>query len=113
MKEITIDGVVYVPKAGAGEGAYVIARTYSAGVFAGYVVRRDGKEIELRDARRLWRWSGAASLSELSQKGVKNPNECKFPCTVPTVVLTELVELLPVSTAAKKSIEEVPVWSAQ
>ena len=35
-------------------GDYVIVRTYSAGVFAGTLVRREGKEVELKDARRLW-----------------------------------------------------------
>lgn len=93
-------------------GSYVIARTCSAGVFAGTLASRDGKELTLTDARRLWYWSGAASLSELSVRGVKNPGECKFPIAVPCVVLTEVIEILPVSDAAQKSIEEVPEWRA-
>mgnify|MGYP006355232579 FL=1 len=40
-----------------------IVRTYSAGVFFGEVVKRTGKEVVMRNARRLWYWSGAASLS--------------------------------------------------
>ena len=91
---------------------YVIARTYSAGVFAGYVSKRNGKEIELVDARRLWYWSGAASLSELATRGTSAPGQCKFPCTVSRVVLTELIELLDVTPFAKASIEAVPIWTA-
>ena len=58
---------------------YSIIRTYSAGVFAGYIKSRKGKEAVITNARRIWYWSGAASLSELSLKGVKNPSQCKFP----------------------------------
>ena len=48
---------------------YVIVRTYSAGVFAGNLKSRDGKEVTLTNARRLWYWSGAASLSQLAVAG--------------------------------------------
>ena len=43
---------------------YKIVRTYSAGVFAGTLVSRNGKEVVLENARRLWYWAGAASLSQ-------------------------------------------------
>ena len=89
---------------------YVIARTYSAGVFAGTLVKKSGKEITLKNARRLWYWKGAASLSQLAMEGVKYPNECKFPCEVSKVELTELIELLDATPKAKKSISEVPIW---
>jgi hypothetical protein len=93
-------------------GNYVIARTYSAGVFAGELIAFEGKQAVLRNARRFWYWSGAASLSQLSQEGVKAPSECKFPCEVKEVILTEVIEILLVTEAAKQSIAEVPVWSA-
>ena len=41
---------------------YCMVRTYSAGVFAGYVESMDGKHAALRHARRIWYWDGAASL---------------------------------------------------
>lgn len=91
---------------------YVIVRTHSAGVFAGYLDTKDGKEVTLLSARRLWRWVGAASLSELAVAGVKLPGECKFPVAVPRVILTEAIEILDVTDAAKASIESVQVWSA-
>lgn len=91
---------------------YVMVRTYSAGVFAGYLEKRKGKEVKLSKARRIWRWEGAASLSQLSVDGTSKPEECKFPCEVPFVELTEAIEILPISTKAKKSIKSVPVWSA-
>jgi hypothetical protein len=44
-------------------GDYIICRTYSAGVFAGTLVKREGREVTLSNARRLWYWEGAASFS--------------------------------------------------
>ena len=94
-------------------GKYVIVRTYSAGVFAGNLKSRNGKEVELTDARRIWYWSGAASLSELAVHGTSRPDDCKFPVAVPSVVLTETIEILDVTPEAEASIKAVPVWSAQ
>ena len=89
---------------------YVIVRTFSAGVFAGYLQSRQGQEVILTRARRLWYWSGAASLSQLSVDGVKDPANCKFPCEVPSITLLQAIEILSVSANAQKSIAGVPVW---
>ena len=89
---------------------YVIARTYSAGVFAGYLDKKVGKEVVLLNARRLWQWAGAASLSQMSMEGTKNPENCKFPCEVSRVELTEVIELLDVTEKARLSIANVPIW---
>ena len=93
------------------KGDYIIVRTYSAGVFAGTLKKRKGTEVELEDARRLWYWDGAASLSELSVRGVSKPENCKFPVPVPSVILLGAIELLSVSADARKSIEQVSAWS--
>lgn len=92
------------------EGRYCMVRTYSAGVFAGTVKSRNGKEAVLTDARRIWYWAGAASLSQLAIDGTSDPKNCKFPLPVPEVVLTEVIEIIPISDNAKASIESVPVW---
>ena len=90
----------------------VIVRTQSAGVFAGVLESRDGSEAVVSNARRLWYWAGAASLSQLSIEGVSNPLECKFPIAVPEVTLLRVIEILPLSEKAKASIDAVPVWKA-
>ena len=89
---------------------YVIVRTYSAGVFAGYLENRKGKEVKLSNARRLWYWDGAASLSQLAVDGVSKPKNCKFPIEVPIVELMEAIEILPVSEKAKNAIASVKTW---
>ena len=90
---------------------YVIVRTYSAGVFAGYLESRKEKEVVMRQARRIWYWDGAASLSQLATDGTSKPQNCKFPCAVDKVELTEAIEILQCTETAKKSISKVKVWT--
>ena len=87
-----------------------MVRTYSASIFAGYVESRTGKEAVLRNARRIWYWEGAASLSQLATDGTKKPDKCKFPVAVDKVTLTDVIEIIQITEKAKKSIDEVPVW---
>lgn len=88
----------------------VMVRTYSAGVFMGELVSRKGQEVVLANARRIWYWSGAASLSQLAMEGTVDPSNCKFPCPVDRVELLQAVEILDVTPKAKASIDGVPVW---
>ncbi len=89
---------------------YVIVRTYSAGVFAGDFDSRKGQEVVLTNARRLWYWKGAASLSQLAVSGTSDPDGCKFPVAVPRVELLQAIEILDVTPAGRKSIEAVKEW---
>lgn len=116
IQEITIDGTVYVPKGSQPEMAsrdglpYVCVRTYSAGVHCGYLKSRDGKEVELVDSIRIWAWHGAASLSQLALEGVSRPKECKFGVPLPSITLTEAIEVIPMTDKARESIQGVPSW---
>ncbi len=114
VEEVVIDGQTYVPKTSIPEtsGEFFIVRTYSAGVFAGEIEKKDGKNVVMTNARRLWYWTGAASLSQLAVEGTSRPGECKFPVAVPRVELTEAIEILDVTIKAKKSIQGVKVWEA-
>jgi hypothetical protein len=91
-------------------GKYCMVRTYSAGVFAGDLAERNGKEAVLKNARRIWYWDGAATLSQLATEGTNKPDQCKFPCPVDQVLLTEVIEIIPITERAQKSIAEVPIW---
>lgn len=122
METMTINGEEWVKKSTIPQGEereisvnldglkYCIVRTHSAGVFAGYVKERNGKEATLLKARRLWYWDGAASLSELAMHGTALPQNCKFPCAVEEVELTEVIEVIPATVKARESIEGVKEW---
>ena len=92
------------------KGKYVIVRTYSAGVFAGYLVSRKGQEVVLNDARRIWYWDGANSLSQLAMEGTKKPDTCKFPIAIKEITLTQAIEIINCTKEAEKSIQGVKVW---
>jgi len=89
---------------------YCMVRTYSAGVFAGYVESRNGKEVVILNSTRIWKWEGAASLSQLSTEGTNSPKTCKFGVTVDRTIVTEAIEIIFITEAAKKSIEAVEKW---
>ena len=117
IDSIVVEGREYVPKDSVKKMAvdcfgkkYQIVRSYGAGVFAGYVESRNGQEVVMRNARRLYYWDGAASLSQLAMEGVKKPQNCKFPCEVDRVELLQVIEVLDCTEEAKKSIAEVSVW---
>lgn len=95
---------------GVGVGRYCIVRTYSAGVFAGILAERNGREAKVTNARRIWKWDGAASLSQLAMEGTKNPDGCRFPCEVDEVLLTEVIEIIPTTSQAEQSIKAVKEW---
>ena len=122
MDTMTINGEEWVKKSTIPQGEeremsvnldglrYCIVRTYSAGVYAGYVKERNGKEAVMLKARNLWYWDGAASLSELAMHGVAKPENCKFPCAVEEIELTEVIAVMPATVKARESIEGVPEW---
>ena len=110
---ITIDDVVYVraDSVPVPTGDHVMVRSRDAGVFAGRLISRTGAEVELADARRIWRWEGAATLSELAIRGTAKPSSCKFPAPVPSIVVLGVCEVIPMTDHAVASIAAVPVWS--
>ena len=99
-------------KKGIKKSGYSIVRCNGAGVFMAQVVSRskDGLQAKLKDSRRLWYWSGAASLSQLAVEGTKKPSDCKFPVAMSEQDVTGVLEIIPVTDAAFKSISSVPVW---
>ena len=86
-------------------GSKCIIRTESAGVWFGVVEQKAGREVIVKDARRLWQWKAAKgiSLSAVAIHGVDS-SECRFANMVPFVWL-EAIELIPASADAIKSIE--------
>ena len=91
-------------------GKYVIVRGDRSGVFAGILVSQEDRKVELKDCRRLWYWSGAASLSQVATEGVKNPRNCKFTVTVPQIAILDAIEIIPATAQAEANIKAVPEW---
>ncbi len=112
MNEIIVNGEVYIKKQSDLDLIYAMVRTEKAGVFAGYIESYEPNNvINLKQARRIWYWDGAASLSQLAMDGTSKPDECKFPCEVDAIKLFGVIEVIPMTDKAKKSIASVNVWA--
>jgi hypothetical protein len=91
-------------------GRVCVFRTYSAGVHVGTLARRNGRECLVTNSRRIWYWKEACSLSQIATEGSKSINECKIAVAVPEILLTEVIEIIPMSEKAEKNIMESPEW---
>lgn len=87
-----------------------IVRADRAGVFFGEIESRTGSEVTMRNVRRIWRWEGANSLSQLAVDGTRAGNMCKFSVAVESMTILGVIEIIPCTAKATKSISEVPEW---
>lgn len=87
-----------------------IIRGEASGVFYGEIAERNGREVTIKNARRLWYWDGAASISQIALEGVTNPDDCKFTVVVDEIVILDAIELIPCAEKAQKCIDEVEAW---
>lgn len=91
-------------------GKYVIVRGDRSGVFAGTLASVEGQTVTLKGCRRLWYWAGAASISQIANEGVKSPNSCKFTVTVDSIIILDVIEIIPTTMAAEINIKGVREW---
>ncbi len=91
----------------------VIIRCESAGVHYGTLVEQKPLNgfyaVTLKNARRIWQWSGANCLSELATLGSSNHSECRFSIPVTSIDLMA-IEIIDVTEQASKNIESVKIW---
>ena len=92
----------------------VLIRSYAAGVHFGTLEREEftpsGKVVVLSNTRRVWYWSGAASLSQMAAEGVKNPDSCKFSVPVPENEIVNVIETIPLTTEIFNQLNSVKEW---
>lgn len=91
-------------------GKKCIIRTYASGVHFGEVVSvssNDGRSrCEIKNARRIRYWTGAFTLSEMSQSGI-DKNNSKVATTVPQHFIEDAIEFITCSEDAINCIESV------
>lgn len=92
-------------------GKFVIIRTYSAGVHCGILEEKDGEEVILKDARRMYYWKNlenGISLSDIAVDGIhKDSKLC-----APVDIWLQAIEIIPCSEKAIKTIKKQPVYEA-
>lgn len=89
-------------------GRHVIARCSGAGVHAGVLtsVYGDGNSVILTNARRLWKWRAkdGVALSGVAMHGIV-ASDSIIDTMVPEIALVGVVELIPTTEEARKSID--------
>ena len=94
-------------------GQFVIVRTYSAGVWFGKLAQKDGNEVILDCARRMWRWQAAKEIS-LSACALYGVDDKKSQIVAPvSKIWLEAIEIIPCEHAAIVSIGGAPNAQAQ
>lgn len=101
LEAFVVEGVPQSPLI----GKHVVIRTYSAGVHIGELVAKDGQNVLLKDARRLWSWKGAFTLSEVATGGVASGS--RMSTAVDLIELTQAVEIIPTTEAARKVFDTI------
>ena len=86
-------------------GIKVIIRTYSAGCWFGTLSEKCGNEVILTQARRMWKWWAAESIS-LSAVAIYGINHQKSKIVEPVdSVWLEAIEIIPCAEISINSIE--------
>ena len=86
-------------------GKKCIFRSYSSGVHFGELAEKDGKEVIIKNARRLWYWkttNNGISLSEVALAGLDKNSKV---CAAVDAIWLEAIEIIPCTKEAIKNIE--------
>ena len=94
-------------------GKHVIVRSNHAGVFFGVLVEKERDELTLKNARKLFYFSGANTVEDLATQGALNVSNCKFTCSVDSITISKFEQILPCTKEAINQINSVPVWKYQ
>lgn len=84
-------------------GEFVLVRTYSAGVHCGILRECNGTAVLLSDARRIWRWRGANTCSEISLRGVDH-DYTRISEPVHRILLTQAIEVILCTETARANL---------
>lgn len=93
-------------------GKKCVVRTYASGVHFGTVIAQSGRQVELANSRRLWKWhaNDGISLSEVAMTGI-DASKSRICAVVDSITITDALEIIPAKAAAIETIENAPVAS--
>ena len=89
-------------------GTPVIVRSHLAGVFFGYLVGKPTSfRVELKRARRIYRWEGALCVDTIATRGIAAGSRVSDVCD--QLVFGQIIQVIPCTEAARSNIESQPV----
>ena len=88
----------------------VLVRGEHSGVHYGSLTSREGREVTLTNARRIWYWEGANALDQLAMEGSALPKECKITVAVDEVLILDAIEVYPLTKRAFANLNGIAPW---
>jgi len=94
-------------------GQKAVIRARDAGVHYGTVEAVEGRTVVLSHARRIWRWRGARTLSDLSITGPATSGDdyTRIAPAVGRIAVLDACEIIPTTEAADTRFAEVLPWT--
>ena len=91
---------------------YMIVRCRDAGVWAGNYQSHNGREVIIKNGRRLYKWETleAMTLSACAKYGINDEKSKLSDAISDNVLLSEFCELLPCTINASLSISGAKKW---
>jgi hypothetical protein len=82
---------------------HVIVRSGQSGVWCGVLVSREGDTVKLDQARKIWRWRGANTTSDIARTGISKDYSRVAP-PVDGAIILGVCEVLPATADAAASV---------
>lgn len=94
-------------------GKKVLIRSYSSGIHFGTLEQaqplQDRLITKLLNSRRIHYWNGACSCSQIAEDGITSG---RVAITLPTLVVADVIEIIPLSERATSNLESQEVWKS-
>ncbi len=96
-------------------GKPVIVRSRDSGVHFGYLEYNEGRTVQLKNSRRMWRWWAAKqmTLSAVAEFGLNHNKDLRIQNVLDTIRILDACEIIPCSFVAVQSIESVETYDEQ
>ncbi len=96
-------------------GKPVIVRSRDSGVHYGYLEYNEGRTVQLKNSRRMWRWWAAKqmTLSAVAEFGLNHDKDLRIQNVLDTIRILDACEIIPCSEEAVRSIESVETYDEQ
>ncbi len=88
----------------------VLVRGRDSGVHFGELTSREGQEVTLTNARRVWYWEGANALDQLAMEGSALPKECKITVAVDEILILDAIEIFSLTERALANLNGIAPW---
>ena len=89
---------------------YVVVRSNMAGVYCGTLKNKNGTEVVLANARKIYSWQGAYTVEDIAVKGL-NAEASQITVSVKEIIIDDVCQVLPTTNTAQKILTEAAAWT--